>query len=158
VLLAGPIFGAIATDVGGFGALCWASVRPVRDFGTMMVVGSLLVIPATCLLAPALALFAASDRRTRPGWGEVHIGYWLMRSVDAIRGHPKTVTCRHAPCRCHCVVRRDAAGRRNRFHAQFSAAVAEWCGPMNSSRRIWGGAGVWDVVVPRARKRWTANT
>jgi len=38
VLLAGPILGAILTDVAGFGSLWWASVEPVRDFGTMMVV------------------------------------------------------------------------------------------------------------------------
>ena len=70
VLLAGPIFGAIATDVGGFGSLWCASVRPIRDFATMMVLGSILVIPATCLLAPVLTLVAAGDRRPRPGWGE----------------------------------------------------------------------------------------
>jgi predicted RND superfamily exporter protein len=62
--LAGPIVGAILTDMAGFGALCWSSVQPVRDFGTMMVIGSLLVIPATCLLTPALALLAARDQPT----------------------------------------------------------------------------------------------
>jgi uncharacterized protein len=49
-LLAGPIVGAILTDVAGFGSLMLASVEPVRDFGWMMVVGSLLVVPAICLL------------------------------------------------------------------------------------------------------------
>src|SRR5262249_24239453 len=52
VLLAGPILGAVLTDVSGFGSLWWASVEPVRDFGTMMVAGSFLVLPAICLIFP----------------------------------------------------------------------------------------------------------
>ena len=68
-LLAGPIFGAIATDVAGFGSLWWASVEPVRDFGTMMVVGSILVIPAIVLLAPGSTLVFAREGRTRPRLG-----------------------------------------------------------------------------------------
>ena len=91
MLLAGPILGAILTDVAGFGSLWWASVEPVRDFGTMMVVGSLLVIPAICLLVPALALVGARDRRREPGWGEAQLGNWLMRSIDAVQARPKTV-------------------------------------------------------------------
>ena len=63
--LAGPILGAILTDVAGFGALCWASVAPVRDFGTMMVLGSLMVIPATCLLVPVLRSWVPAIRRRR---------------------------------------------------------------------------------------------
>lgn len=55
-LLAWPILGAIATDMVGFGSLWWSSVGPVFDFGTMMVVGSMLVIPATILIVPSLAL------------------------------------------------------------------------------------------------------
>src|SRR5207237_7392498 len=59
---------------------------------TMMVVGSVLVIPAICLLVPALALAAVGHAATPVrGWGEVHIGYWLMRSIDAVQARPKTV-------------------------------------------------------------------
>ena len=88
----GPIVGTILTDVGGFGALAWASVEPVRDFGIMMVVGSLLVVPAICLIVPALALVAVREEPTpKPGWGEVHIGYWLMRSIDVLHSRPMPV-------------------------------------------------------------------
>ena len=54
--LAWPVVGAIATDVVGFGSLWWAQVGPVQDFGTMMMVGALTVLPAICLLIPSLAL------------------------------------------------------------------------------------------------------
>src|SRR5690606_18648743 len=42
-LVAGPILWACLTDAGGFGSLLAARVGPVRDFGLMMAVGSLLV-------------------------------------------------------------------------------------------------------------------
>src|SRR5262249_54047311 len=91
VLLAGSILGAVMTDVSGFGSLWCASDEPIRDFGTMMVAGSFLVLPAICLMFSALALLFARDGAAEHGWGEVHLGYWLMRSVDAVHAKPKTV-------------------------------------------------------------------
>jgi uncharacterized protein len=147
VLLAGPIFGAIATDVGGFGSLMCASVRPVRDFGLMMVIGSILVIPGICLLVPALALVAADNRRPRPGWGEVHIGYWLMRSIDAIAARPKTVaalTLVVALVASLGVMRLDVETDFTRNFRRGSRVVRAY----QFVEANLGGAGVWDVVVP----------
>src|SRR5262245_25716301 len=146
--LAGPILGAILTDVAGFGALCWASVAPVRDFGTMMVIGSLMVIPATCLLVPALALVGARDQPTpRPGWGEVHIGYWLMRSIDALAARPKTVaviTAIMALVASVGVMRLEIETDFTRNFRRDSRVVQAY----EFVETHLGGAGVWDVVVP----------
>src|SRR5439155_4205112 len=147
VSLAGPIFGASATDVGGFGSLLCASVRPVRDFGLMMVIGSILVIPGICLLVPALALVAADNRRPRPGWGEVHIGYWLMRSIDAIAARPKpvaTVTLIVALLASLGVMRLDVETDFTRNFRRGSRVVRAY----EFVEANLGGAGVWDVVVP----------
>jgi len=147
VLLAGPIFGAIATDVGGFGSLLCSSVRPVRDFGAMMVLGSILVIPATCLLAPALTLVVASDRPPRKGWGEVHIGYWLVRSIDAIRAHRGIVafgTLLVALVASLGVMRLDVETDFTRNFRRGSRVVQAY----EFVETHLGGAGVWDVIIP----------
>ena len=146
--LAGPIVGAILTDMAGFGALCWSSVQPVRDFGTMMVIGSLLVIPATCLLTPALALLAARDQPTpQPGWGEVHIGHWLMRSIDAIRARPKTVVALVALIAVIAslgVLRLDVETDFTRNFRADSSVVRAY----EFVETLLGGAGVWDITIP----------
>jgi predicted RND superfamily exporter protein len=146
--LAGPILGAILTDVAGFGALCFASVGPVRDFGAMMVIGSLLVIPATCLIVPALALVGTRNQSTpKPGWGEVHIGYWLMRSIDALAARPKTIAIATAVVAVAAsvgVMRLDIETDFTRNFRRGSRIV----GAYEFVETHLGGAGVWDVVVP----------
>jgi predicted RND superfamily exporter protein len=146
--LAGPIFGAILTDVGGFGALAFASVEPVRDFGIMMVVGSLLVIPGTCLIVPVLALLAPRDQATpKPGWGEVHIGYWLMRSIDVLSARPKTVailTGAIALLASLGVMRLEVETDFTRNFRRGSRVVRSY----EFVETRLGGAGVWDVILP----------
>ena len=60
-LLAVPVFWAIVTDAVGFSSLLVASVGPVRDFGLMMAVGSLLVLISVVLVAPGLTLIGPSE-------------------------------------------------------------------------------------------------
>ncbi len=150
--LAGPIVGAILTDIGGFGALAWASVAPVRDFGIMMVIGSLLVIPATCLIVPALALLAARDQPTpKPGWGEVHIGYLLMRSIDLLHSRPlpvAIVTGVIALLASLGVMRLEVETDFTRNFRRSSAVVRSY----EFVETRLGGAGVWDVIVPAPRR------
>ncbi|MDP6718298.1 MAG: MMPL family transporter, partial [Pirellulaceae bacterium] len=55
-LLMWPIFWAIATDAVGFASLLAAKVGPVRDFGLMMIIGSLFVLVSVVLTVPGLAL------------------------------------------------------------------------------------------------------
>lgn len=147
LLLGGPILGAILTDVAGFGSLWWASVEPVRDFGTMMVVGSVLVIPAIVLLVPALALAFARDGKTTPGWGEVQLGYWLMRSVDLLQARPKTVaavTLSISLVAALGAVRLDVETDFTRNFRSGSRVVKSY----DFVETRLGGAGVWDVIVP----------
>jgi predicted RND superfamily exporter protein len=151
-LLAAPIVGAILTDIGGFGALAWASVAPVRDFGIMMVIGSLLVIPATCLIVPALALLAAPDQPTpKPGWGEVYIGYWLMRSIDLLHSRPLPVAIVTGVIALFAslgVMRLEVETDFTRNFRPGSAVVRSY----EFVETRLGGAGVWDVIVPAPRR------
>jgi uncharacterized protein len=148
VLLAGPIVGAILTDVAGFGSLMLASVEPVRDFGWMMVVGSLLVVPAICLLVPALALVWAKDQpHPKPGWGEGLIGRALLRSIDALHARPKTIAVIGlliAAVPALGVLRLEVETDFTRNFRQGSQIVEAY----EFVETHLGGTGVWDVIVP----------
>lgn len=63
--LRAPIAWACITDAVGFISLAAAEVGPVRDFGVMMAVGSLVVLLAILLLVPGLALLGPWDRDPR---------------------------------------------------------------------------------------------
>ena len=56
-VLAAPIFWACTTDAVGFFSLQTARVGPIRDFGVMMAIGCLFVVPAVAVVLPGLALF-----------------------------------------------------------------------------------------------------
>lgn len=56
---------ACLTDAVGFVSLTAAEVGPVRDFGIMMAIGSLVVLAAILLLVPGLALIGSWDRDLR---------------------------------------------------------------------------------------------
>lgn len=147
VLLAGPIFGAVLTDVAGFASLWWASIEPVRDFGTMMVVGSFLVLPAMCLLIPALGLVGTRDKPSQPAWSEVHLGYWLMRSVDWVRARPRTVamvTTTVALLASLGAVRLEVETDFTHNFRRGSRIVQAY----DFVETQLGGAGVWDVIIP----------
>ncbi len=60
--LRAPVFWACVTDAVGFISLSAAEVGPVRDFGIMMAIGSLVVLVAILLLVPGLALLGNWDR------------------------------------------------------------------------------------------------
>lgn len=60
--LRAPVIWACVTDAVGFISLAAAEVGPVRDFGIMMAIGSLVVLVAIMLLVPGLALLGQWDR------------------------------------------------------------------------------------------------
>ncbi len=148
VLLTGPIIGAILTDVAGFGALWWASVEPIRDFGTMMVVGSLLVLPAIAFLVPGLALLGARDRGpSLPGWGEGQLGQLLMRSVEWIRHRPRVV----AAVTIAISLLASIGAFRLEIETDFTRNFRRGSPVVTAYEFVetrLGGAGVWDVVIP----------
>jgi predicted RND superfamily exporter protein len=146
--LAWPILGAILTDVVGFGSLWWADVGPVQDFGTMMVVGSFVVIPAVCLLVPALATTSALDRFDYIGSAdESRLATALGRSVTAIQARPKTVA---AVCLTVALIAAIGAVRlevESDFTRNFRRGSQIVYAYDFVETRL-GGAGVWDVMIP----------
>lgn len=147
VFLAGPILGAVMTDASGFGSLWCASVEPIRDFGTMMVIGSMLVLPAICLILPALALAFVHDKPVQPAWGEEQIGHWLMRSVDAVHARPKTVGVVTALIALIVSLGAMRLEVETDFTHNFRRGN-EIVTAYNYVEAELGGAGVWDVTIP----------
>jgi predicted RND superfamily exporter protein len=146
--LAWPILGAILTDVVGFGSLWWADVGPVQDFGTMMVVGSLVVIPAVCLIVPAIATTSILDRfDTVAKPDETWLAAALGRSVAAIRSRPKTVAAVSlvlAFIAAVGAVRLEVESDFTRNFRKGSEIVTAY----DFVETKLGGAGVWDIMLP----------
>jgi len=117
----------------------------------MMVVGSLLVLPAMCLLVPALALaFTRDTGPTSPGWGEGRLGELLMLSVDTIRHRPRTV----AAVAIGVALAASVGAVRLEIETDFTRNFRQGSDVVVAYEFVetrLGGAGVWDVVIPAPR-------
>jgi predicted RND superfamily exporter protein len=153
ILLVVPIVGAIATDVGGFGSLWWASVGPVQDFGTMMVIGSLLVIPAVAWLVPGIALVPLPGERlfAKGNAGPslldrgLHLG--LTRMLTTLRKHQFSTAAVIAVVGLAVALGAVRLEVETDFTRNFrpGSRVVTWYEFVETHL---GGAGVWDVVIP----------
>ncbi|MCL6504084.1 MAG: MMPL family transporter [Pirellulales bacterium] len=145
--LAAPIFWSLATDAVGFGSLLAARVGPVQDFGTMMVMGSLFILPALLWLTPGVVLAGRFDRDPRRVWGESRLEAALAALACWVHRHPRRVAQV-----CLAVAAAGIAGAwrldiETDFTRNFRAAS-----PVARSYRFveerLGGAGAWEIMVP----------
>ena len=147
-LLCWPICGAIATDVVGFGSLIASQVGPVHDFGVMTSIGAGLVLAAVGLVVPFLALAGRFDADPRRAWGESALEAALDRLVRRIVRHPGPILAGVAIAVAVSMAGLTWLEVETDFTRNFrpdSPTVASY--EMVESRL--GGAGVWDVLVPR---------
>jgi len=141
-----PVVGSIATDVIGFGSLIASRVGPVHDFGIMTSVGAVMVLVATALVVPFLALCGRFDADPKRAWGEGVLELGLDGLVQRIVRHPLPILLGSTV-----LVAAAVAGMRwlevetdfTRNFRQSSPVVASY--DMIESRL--GGAGVWDVLL-----------
>lgn len=146
-LLTAPVFWAIMTDAVGFSSLLVASVGPVRDFGLMMAVGSVLVLIAVVLLAPGLTLIGPPVHvRGRTRIDQV-LGQQLMRSAFWLERRPKTLL--------FAVLAVCAAGSAGAYRLELETDFTKNFREGSHIVRAYdiietdlGGAGIWDVVLP----------
>jgi predicted RND superfamily exporter protein len=146
-LLAWPIVGAIVTDAIGFGSLWWSDVRPVFDFGTMMVVGSLLVLPAIALVIPALALVGQTETETTVDPPPDRVARALEHSVRVVAAYPVAVTIAAIVLTLVAI----AGSLRLTVETDFTKNFRPESELVRSYDLIeskLGGAGVWDVLIP----------
>ena len=145
-----PVVGSIATDVIGFGSLVASQVGPVHDFGVMTAVGGLMVLVATALAVPFLALWGRIDADPQRAWGEATLELGLGRLVARIVAHPGPILAVSAVFVAVAVAGMRWLEVETDFTRNFrrSSPVVESYDMVES--RL-GGAGVWDVLVPAGR-------
>lgn len=80
--LIAPITWACITDAVGFLSLTSAAVGPIRDFGLMMAVGSMMVLVAIVLLVPGLALLGRWDADPHTPQLDLLVRLWLRRLLE----------------------------------------------------------------------------
>ena len=82
--LAIPIFWTIATTAIGFGSLLTSSITPVRSFGLMMLLSTMLVLVACVVFLPAGVLLGRRDSDPQLGQSEVRLTRWLEWLFDSV--------------------------------------------------------------------------
>jgi predicted RND superfamily exporter protein len=146
-LLVAPIFWTAATDAVGFASLMVARAGPVRDFGLMMAVGSLLTLLSIAVLLPALALLGRVDPDPKRAWGEGLLDANLRWIIGWVRRRPRTVGLA-------VLFLAGAAGagvHRLEVETDFTTNFRSGSVIVRSYQFVedhLGGAGVWDVIVP----------
>lgn len=146
-LLAWPIFWAIATDAVGFASLLAAKVGPVRDFGLMMIVGSLFVLVSVVLTVPGLALWGNFDTVTRSGWGERWIRAGLGRLIITIQRRRMLIFAGITIVTALAI----AGVLRMEVETDFTKNFRSGSPIVRSYDFVedkLDGAGVWDVILP----------
>lgn len=142
-----PVVGSIVTDVIGFGSLIASRVGPVHDFGIMTSVGAIMVLVATAVVIPFVALWGRLDADPKRAWGEGMLEMGLDGLVQRIVRHPGPILLAST-----LFVTAAVAGMRwlevetdfTRNFRTSSPVVASY--DMIETRL--GGAGVWDVLLP----------
>ncbi len=151
VVLAAPVLWSCATDAVGFGALLVTSVGPVRDFGLMMAIGALLVLPAVALLLPGLTLGGTWDADPHTAPGDAWLGRGLRQALHVVRRRSKSLLA--VVLAASAVV--AVGSRKLEVESDFTRNFRQSSQIVRSYAFVeerLGGAGVWDVVLPAPKQ------
>ncbi len=147
--LAMPIFWTCATDSAGFAALLYSRIRPVQDFGVMIAIASAAVLVAILVFAPAIMSIAverssSSSSRSRHG---TRIRRRCIELASWFVIHRKLVAIASMVMLSILVVQVSKLETETSFLNNFRES-SEIAHAYDLVEREFGGAGVWDVVLP----------
>ena len=147
VALLAPIMWTCLTDAAGFGSLLAAQVSPLRDFGFMMVFGSLMAMFSLATLLPGLLLWGHRDMDPRHAWGDARLGNALRQIIDGVLERPKTVGA------IALILGLAAAWGCARLEVETDFTknflpTSDIVKAYDLVETRLGGAGVWDVILP----------
>ncbi len=142
-----PVFWACLTDAAGFLALTVSDVGPVRDFGLMMAIGSMMVFVSVILLVPGLTLLGRIDPDPRAPWGEGKLTERLQQLLTIVNRRPYRVLAVLAILTLLAVAGIGQLKVETDFTRNFrrDSDIAE---AYSFVEEHLGGAGVCDVIVP----------
>ena len=146
-----PVFWACLTDAAGFMALTVSDVGPVRDFGIMMAVGSLMVLVSVVLLVPGLTVFGRFDPDPHAPWGEGRLTRRLQQLLTAVDRRPYRVLGALAVVSVLAMAGISRLKVETDFTRNFrqDSDIAQ---AYNFVEDHLGGAGVCDVMIPAPEK------
>ena len=145
--LATPITVAVLTDGAGFAALMVSKVGPVHDFGLMMAIGSLLVLPACLLLVPGLTWLSDGGRAVAARDDRLALGPWLARMLVWANRHVRLLVIGGVAMTVLAMI----GSRRLKHETDFTENFRDDSSIVRSYHFVetrFGGAGVWDLLVP----------
>lgn len=145
--LLAPIMWACVTDAVGFLALLVATVGPVRDFGLMMAIGSMMVLLAIVLLVPGLALLGRWDTDPRTPQIDLLVRLWLRRLLGYCLARRKWGLGILLGLAVYGVVGGLLMRVETDYTKNFSSHSSLVRGYEVIEREL-GGAGVWDIMLP----------
>ena len=147
-----PIVWSCLTDAAGFGSLLVARVGPVRDFGAMMALASILALASIMMLLPGLALAGRFDADPRRAWGEGRLEHALSWLSNWIEERPRSLALLTAVPLSVAMVGVAWLDVETDFTKNFRAGS-----PLVKSYEFvesrLGGAGVLDVILPVPAER-----
>ena len=146
-LLVAPVFWSCATTTAGFGSLLVAKVAPIRDFGLMMAIGTLMVLVSVVFVLPGLVLLGRRDPDPKRVWGERHLESVLGRAARLVQRRPKTL----ALLTLVLVFAAAAGMSRLELESDFTKNFRADSPIVQSYEFVetnLGGAGVWDIMLP----------
>ena len=142
-----PILGACGTDAIGFSSLWCSSVGPVRDFGTMMAIGSLVVIPSILFVPAAIAIGDPQGKVL----GRSHTERWLVWLLGSlltlVTKRPRLVIAASICATLIAIVSSFWIEVETDFTKNFRSD-SEIVRSYEFIEDRLGGAGVWDVMIP----------
>ena len=145
--LRAPVFWACITDAVGFISLTAAEVGPVRDFGIMMAIGSLVVLLAIMLLVPGLALLGTWDRDPHVPPFDFYLRVLLRKLLFEVLERRRMWII----VLIVLAVLGVWGSLRMKVETDFTKNFRE-SSPLVQGYRIvesqLGGAGVWDIMLP----------
>ena len=147
VLLASDVFWVCATTAAGFAAELSSHVYPVRSFGVIMTLGTMLVLPAIAAILPGGVLLGRYTADPDVGAVDKQLGRWLGVLGGWIERYPWRLLAA-----CLAVTIFSLAGMlRIRVETEFSRNFRESSPIVQAidfTERHLGGAGAWEVNFP----------
>ncbi len=142
-----PIALACVTDAVGFISLMAANVGPVRDFGLMMAIGSLVVLLSILLLVPGLALIGKWDSDPHVPKSDLVVRMALRKLLDVVLAHRFVGIITLILVTIVSLVGGARMSVETDFTKNFYATNPLVKGYQVVESEL-GGAGVWDIMLP----------
>jgi predicted RND superfamily exporter protein len=146
-ILAGPIFWACVTDAVGFSSLMASQVTPIRDFGMMLAIGSMMVLVSVAVIVPALTLFGRSDSDPKQAWGEGHLDRQLAALAEFVQRRSLLVALLTVLIAAVSIYGIRWTRIESDFTKNFRASTSIAQSYQLVEEKL-GGAGIWDIVIP----------